>query len=291
MTSQPPGRRCCDEAIEQDQALFLGEVDRDVAAEDDVVVVGQGPDAVPQVEVAELDQVADLRHDPERALAGPAPQQEEPAEPGRRDPLHVPRGVDGAGGDLEHLQREVAGPDVDLGQAVRRQDLRQRHGHAVGLLARRAPRRPEPDRRAGRLLQAVRHLLAEEREMRRLTEERGVVDRAQVDQQLGAPAVGLDLEDLLVKLGEAGEPLDLESRAEPGLEQPHAVGLEGDADLVAQERDDRSEVLLRPGFGLGRRGWQHTRCRHVRLPHRSTTPAQRKPDPHPVRARSPPGDG
>ena len=48
--------------------------------------------------------------------------------------------------------------------------------------------------------------------------------------------VGLDLEHLLVELGEAGESLDLETGAEPGLEQTHAVGLEGDADLVAQER-------------------------------------------------------
>ena len=62
--------------------------------------------------------------------------------------------------------------------------------------------------------------------------------------------VGLGLEHLLVELGEAGEALDLEPGPEPGLEQAHPVGLEGDADLVAQERHDRREVLLRPGLGV-----------------------------------------
>ena len=78
-------------------------------------------------------------------------------------------------------------------------------------------------------------LLGHEREMGRLAEEGGVVDRAQVDQQLGAPARRVDLEHLFVKLGEAAEPLDLKPRAQPRLQEAHAVSFERDADLMAQE--------------------------------------------------------
>ena len=94
-----------------------------------------------------------------------------------------------------------------------------------------------------------------------------------------------------MELAEAREALDLNARAQPCLQEAHAMRFECDSDLVAQERDDRGEVLLRPGLGIRRRGWQHARCRHVRLPHRSTTTGQRKPDPDPIRAGNPPGDG
>lgn len=95
--------------------------------------------------------------------------------------------------------------------------------------------------------------------MGRLAEERGVVYRAQVDKQLGAPAGGIDPQDVLVKLRETGKALDLHPRAQPRLQQAHAMRLQGDADLMPQERHDGGEVFLRPGLGLRRRGWQHAR--------------------------------
>ena len=93
----------------------------------------------------------------------------------------------------------------------------------------------------GDSLSQRRDLLGHEREMRRLAEERGVVDRAQVDQQLRAPARRIELEHLLVELRKAVETLGLEARAQAGLQQPHAVGFERDPDLIAQEGHDRQQ--------------------------------------------------
>ena len=51
-------------------------------------------------------------------------------------------------------------------------------------------------------------------------EERGVVDRAQVDQQLGTPAARVVLENLLMELAEAQEALDLNAERALPAERP-----------------------------------------------------------------------
>ena len=114
IASQPPGPQVLRQAIEQGHPLILGEIDRHVAAENDRKIVGDGPDRVAQVEMAELHQIANLGHDAKGAGAGAASEQEKPPEPCRGNALHVARGVDRAGGELEHLQRKVAGPDLRL---------------------------------------------------------------------------------------------------------------------------------------------------------------------------------
>ncbi len=70
-------------------------------------------------------------------------------------------------------------------------------------------------------------------------EEGGVVDRATGRSRAARPTRRLGLEHLLVELGEAVEALDLKARAQPGLQQAHAVGFERDPDLMAQKGRDR----------------------------------------------------
>lgn len=99
-------------------------------------------------------------------------------------------------------------------------------------------------------------------EMGRLAEEGCVVDGAQVNQELGAGPGRVDLEYALAELGEAGQGFRLEARAEPGLEQAHAVRLQGNSDLVMEERNDGREVELGPRLGWCRKWlirWPHVR--------------------------------
>ena len=136
------------------------------------------------------------------------------------------------------------------------------------------------------------HAFGHESEVGRLAEEGRVVDRAQVDQQLHPRPGRLGLENPFVPLSETDEPLFLQARTKPRLEQAQAVRLQGDADLIAQKEYDRSKILLRPGIGRRTGGAaERVGCRHVRIPRRSAIPEQRRHDPHPVRARTPPGDG
>ena len=120
---QPAARaQVLGQALDQREPLLLGEVDRHIAAEDHRQIGRHRPARVPQVDVPELHHVADLGDDPEGALARAAAQQEEPPQPLGRDALDVARGIDRAGGDLEHLQREVAGPDLHPLQQLRCSD-------------------------------------------------------------------------------------------------------------------------------------------------------------------------
>ena len=174
------------EAIEQDEAFLLAEVDRHVAAEDRLEVLRQRPGGLAEVQVLERHEPADLRRDPERALPRPPTAQEEPAEPLGSDVGQVARLVDGAGGGTDDAQRDVRRPDLDRRRRDARQRLGQHHRQAVGLLPGRAARRPDADRPGGRGAGPDQpgQVVGEGLQLDRLAEERRVVDGGQVDQQL-----------------------------------------------------------------------------------------------------------
>ena len=167
-------------------------------------------------------------------------------------PLFVDAGefslVEGCGrGATQDAEREIGRPTFEPSTDQTAETFRHQHGETVRFLTGRAARSPDAN---GELTfaETLGEPIGDQAQRGRFAKKSGVVDRAQVDQELLRRTLFAAASDLDKERGETALAGFLKMRLQPRAKKSQAVRREFHLHLVAEVPRDRVEVNVGPGF-------------------------------------------